>query len=178
LANGPIPVVATSGRGDASTNDDSASYCRPKSPAPMPMNVMHVRGVRVGAFHATVLMPMGVRLAHRGRGASHLHDHRPGAALCRADDYWVIWSDMRMCMRRWLGFWAKNTWAQAAQPSYADTSPAIEKPCKDCRMNCAQQNLRSRRRREAKQCCPGESVENCAAVHRAKLLPREHSARD
>ena len=54
----------------------------------MPMNVMHVWGVRVGMFHATVLMPMGVRLPH-----------------------WVIRSmlvlmmfvmNMRMGMRRWL----------------------------------------------------------------------------
>ena len=30
----------------------------------MPMNMMHVWGVRVGMFHATVLMPMGVRLPH------------------------------------------------------------------------------------------------------------------
>ncbi len=54
----------------------------------MPMTVMHVRGVRVGMFHTTVLMPMGMWFTQ-----------------------WVIRSmlmlmmlvmDMRVCMRRWF----------------------------------------------------------------------------
>jgi hypothetical protein len=54
----------------------------------MPMNVMHVRGVRVRMFYATVFMPMSMWLAH-----------------------WVIRSmlmlmmfvmHMRMRMRRWF----------------------------------------------------------------------------
>src|SRR5205823_10171439 len=66
----------------------------------------------------------------------------------------------------------KNPRAQATQQSYANTSPAIEKPCKDCRMNCVQQNLRSRRRK-AKQCCRGECVDDGAA-----RIPRCYRGKD